>query len=103
MESAAKKWRSLPGPDAWSQSLFRLEALARAARNVGDWAFAARVAQIMLQHDSNYAGTHLALALVADHDGNKDTARREADLALKAWGSADKDLAELKTLAELKK
>jgi tetratricopeptide (TPR) repeat protein len=103
MESAAKKWRSLPGPDAWSQSLFRLEALARAARNVGDWTFAARMAQMMLEHDSNYAGTHLALALIADHAGNKDTARREADLALRAWSGADKDLTELKTLSDLKK
>jgi tetratricopeptide (TPR) repeat protein len=32
MERAAQKWRALPGPDAWSQSLFRLEAMARAAR-----------------------------------------------------------------------
>ena len=103
MESAAKKWRSLPGPDAWSQSLFRLEALARSARAVGDWPFAARLAQIMQEHDSNYGGTHLALALVADHDGNKETARREAELALKAWAGADKDLAELKTIADLRR
>jgi Tfp pilus assembly protein PilF len=95
MESAARKWRSLPGPDAWSQSLFRLEALARAARNVGDWTFAARMAQLMLEHDANYAGTHYALALVAQHDGNADTARREFDLATKAWGRADADLPEL--------
>ena len=33
MERAAQKWRSLPGPDAWTQSLFRLEALARSARS----------------------------------------------------------------------
>ena len=59
IESAAQKWRSLPGPDAWSQSLFRLEALARSARSVGDWALAARLAQLMLEHDSNYAGAHL--------------------------------------------
>jgi tetratricopeptide (TPR) repeat protein len=103
MERAAQKWRSLPGPDAWSQSLFRLEALARAARSVGDWTFAARLAQMMLEHDPNYAGTHLALALVADHDGNRDTARREAELALKAWASADRDLQELKTIADLRK
>ena len=96
MESAARKWRSLPGPDAWSQSLFRLEALARSARAVGDWAFAARMAQLMLEHDSNYAGTHLALALVADHDGNTATAAREFAAAVKAWGSADSDLPELK-------
>ena len=95
MESAAQKWRSLPGPDAWTQALFRIEALARAAREVGDWAFAARLTQTMLEHDPNYAGTRYALGLLAQHDGNKDTARREFDLALKAWASADKDLPEL--------
>ena len=45
MERAAQKWRGLPGPDAWTQSLFRLEALARTAREVGDWPLAARMAQ----------------------------------------------------------
>ena len=62
MERAAQKWQGLPGPDAWTQSLFRLEALARAARSVGDWPFAARLSQLMLEHDPNYAGTHYALA-----------------------------------------
>ena len=96
MERAAMKWRGLPGPDAWTQSLFRLEALARAARQVGDWPFAARMAQLMLEHDPNYAGTHYALALVAQHDGNTATAAREFGLAVKAWATADKDLPELK-------
>src|SRR5688500_8336472 len=95
MESAARKWRALPGPDAWTQSLFRLEALARSARQVGDWPLAARMAQLMLEHDPNYAGTHYALALVAQHDGNAATAAREFDLAVKAWANADKDLPEL--------
>jgi len=95
MERAAQKWRALPGPDAWSQSLFRLEALARSARQVGDWPLAARVAQLMLEHDPNYAGTHYALALVAQHDGNAASAAREFDLAVKAWANADKDLPEL--------
>ena len=95
MERAAQKWRSLPGPDAWTQSLFRIEALARSARQVGDWLFAARMAQLMLEHDPDYGGTHYALALVAQHDGNDPTARREFDLALKAWAAADKDLPEL--------
>jgi tetratricopeptide (TPR) repeat protein len=95
MERAAQKWRSLPGPDAWTQSLFRIEALARSARQVGDWPLAARMAQLMLEHDPDYAGTHYALALVAQHDGNDATARREFDLALKAWATADKDLPEL--------
>ncbi len=96
MERAAMKWRGLPGPDAWTQSLFRLEALARAARQVGDWPFAARMAQVMLEHDPNYAGTRYALGLVAQHDGNAATAAREFDLAVKAWANADKDLPELK-------
>ncbi|MDO8680240.1 MAG: hypothetical protein Q7R30_17110 [Acidobacteriota bacterium] len=95
MERAAQKWRALPGPDAWSQALFRLEAMARAARGVGDWPFAARLAQLMLEHDAAYAGTHYALALVAEHDGNTATAKREFDLAVKAWAAADKDLPEL--------
>ena len=103
MQSAAQKWRALPGPDAWTQSLFRLEALARAARSVGDWALAARLAQLMLEHDPNYAGTHYALALVAQHEGNLPTARREAELALKGWANADKDMGELKTIAELRR
>jgi len=100
MERAAQKWRSLPGPDAWSQSTFRLEAMARAARDVGDWTFAGRMAQLLLEHDPAYAGTHYALALVAEHDGNAATAKREFGLALKGWASADKDLAELKTIAD---
>jgi hypothetical protein len=103
MERAAQKWRSLPGPDAWTQSLFRIEALARSARQVGDWLFAARMAQLMLEHDPDYAGTHFALGLVAHHDGNAATARREFELAAKAWANADKDLAELKTISDLRR
>ncbi|MDP2319356.1 MAG: tetratricopeptide repeat protein [Acidobacteriota bacterium] len=99
MLSAAQKWRSLPGPDAWSQSLFRLEAMARAARAVGDWELAGRMAQLMAEHDPAYFGTHYALALVAQDAGNTATARREFDLALKAWATADKDLPELKAAA----
>ncbi len=95
MERAAQKWRSLPGPDAWTQSLFRLEAQARAARAVGDWALAGRMAQLMVEHDPNYAGTHYAQALVAQNSGDTATARREFDLAVKAWANADPDLPEL--------
>lgn len=103
MERAAMKWRSLPGPDAWTQSLFRLEALARAARQVGDWPFAARMAQMMLEHDPNYGGTHYALGLVAHHDGNGPTAQRELALAAKAWAGADRDLPEMKTISDLRR
>jgi len=95
MASAAQKWRAQSGPDAWSQSLFRLESMARAARAVGDWELAGRMAQLMVEHDPAYFGSHYALALVAQHAGNLPTARREFDLALKAWATADKDLPEL--------
>ena len=95
MASAAQKWRSLPGPDAWSQSLFRLEAMARAARSVGDWELAGRMAQLMAEHDPAYFGSHYALALAAQNAGNLSSARREFDLALKAWATADRDLPEL--------
>ena len=103
MERAAQKWRASPGPDAWSQGLFRLEAMARAARDVGDWPFAGRLTQLMLEHDPAYAGTHYALALVAEHDGNMATAKREFDLAVKAWAAADKDLPELKRISDLRR
>jgi hypothetical protein len=104
MESAAKKWRSRPGPDAWTQSLFRLEALARTARSVGDWGLAARLAQLMLEHDPNYAGTHFALGLVSHHNsGTSETTLREFALAEKAWANADKDLGELKMMADLRR
>jgi Tfp pilus assembly protein PilF len=96
MLSAAQKWRSLPGPDAWSQSLFRLEAMARAARSVGDWELAGQMAQLMVEHDPAYFGSHDAMALVAQNAGNAAAARREFDLALKAWATADPDLPELK-------
>jgi Tfp pilus assembly protein PilF len=97
MLSAAQKWRSLPGPDAWSQSLFRLEAMARTARSVGDWELAGQLAQLMVAHDPAYFGSHYAMALVAQNGGNQAVARREFDLALKAWATADPDLPELKT------
>ncbi len=103
MERAAQKWRALPGPDAWTQSLVRLEALARSARQVGDWSLAARMAQLMLEHDPDYGGTRYALALVAQHDGNSATAAREFALAAKAWANADRDLAELKTIADFRR
>jgi Tfp pilus assembly protein PilF len=61
------------------------------------------MAQLMLEHDPNYAGTHYALGLVAHHDGNVETARREFELALKAWAGADRDLPELKTIADLRR
>ena len=41
LEEVAREVRAAPGPDAWTQALFTLEAIARAAREAGDWDFAA--------------------------------------------------------------
>ena len=37
LEAVVRKTRARPGPDAWAQTLFTIEAIARAAREVGDW------------------------------------------------------------------
>src|SRR6185436_538367 len=95
LEEVARKVRAAPGPDAWTQALFTLEAIARAAREVGDWDLAAWAARQMLEHDSNYAGTHYALALVAEHNGDARAAAAERALIAKYWSRADAGLAEL--------
>jgi tetratricopeptide (TPR) repeat protein len=94
LETAAR-WRALPGPDGWVQALFALEAMAQAARQVGDWELAGQLAQQMLAHDPGYAGTHYALALVAERTEDAKTARDEFTRAVKAWSMADSDLPEL--------
>ena len=96
LQEMAKKARATPGPDAWTQTLFTLEAIARAAREVGDWELAAWTADQMRDHDPHYAGTHYALMLVAEHNGDAQTARSERTLFEKYWKDADRDLPELK-------
>ena len=100
LDAMIKKARAAPGPDEWSQALFTLEAIARAARETGDWAFAGRVAREMLDHDPAYAGTHYALALAAEHQGDRSTAYAEFALAEKYWSSADRDLKALQDIRQ---
>jgi tetratricopeptide (TPR) repeat protein len=91
----ARRVRAAPGPDAWSQALFTLESLARTARAVGDWELAGQMARQLLEHDPTWAGSHHALALVAEHDGDAATAKAEFALAVKYWPKADPNLPEL--------
>ena len=98
LKDVQARLRALPGPDAWTQALFRLEAIARIARDVGDWDLADHTARQMLEHDSAYAGSHLALALVASQRGDADLAKQEAAAARKYWRDADSDLKELSEL-----
>jgi len=101
LEGVARKVRAAPGPDAWAQALFTLEAIARAARDVGDWDLAGWAARQMVEHDPNYAGAHHALALVAQHGGDLRAARTEAAAAAKLWNAADPNLPELKAIKSL--
>jgi tetratricopeptide (TPR) repeat protein len=98
LRQVAKVVRAATGPDVWAQALFTLEAIARTARESGDWQFAAWAAQQMLEHDPNYAGTHYALGLVARHNGNQPSAREEFDRARALWAHADPGLPELQDL-----
>jgi tetratricopeptide (TPR) repeat protein len=98
LEEVAKRVRAAPGPDNWAQALFALEGIARAARAVGDWELAGRMARQMVEHDPAYAGGHYALGLAAESAGDAATAKAEFTLALKGWAKADTDLPELKEL-----
>src|SRR4029079_14166657 len=92
LQDAVKKARARPGPDAWTETLFTIEALARAAREVGDWDLAAWAAGQMREHDPYYAGTHLELALGAEHNGDTKTAAAERAQAEASWKNADRDV-----------
>lgn len=98
LRSAAATLRAAAGPDNWAQALFALEATARAARESGDWEFAGWAAGAMREHDPNYAGTHYALALVAEHNTQAQAARDAFARAEALWRRADPDLPELREI-----
>ena len=100
MKDVQGRLRGLPGPDAWTQALFRLEGFARVARDVGDWDLADYTARQMIEHDAAYGGSHLAAALVARQRGELEVAQREAAAARKYWQDADPDMKELAELRD---
>ena len=95
LEEVARTLRGLPGPDAWIQALFRLESMARMAREVGQWELAEFMARQMLEHDAAFGGSHLALALVAERAGDREAAAEARAEAARFWRDADRDLPEL--------
>lgn len=99
LKDVQRRMRAIPGPDAWMQAIYRLEWIARMAREAGAWELAEDAAQQMLEHDPHYGGTQLALAYVAQHKQDKIAASHFAK-ALKAWEKADDDFREV---SELKK
>ena len=95
IKNVQRAHRAVLGPDAWSQTLFLLESMARSARSLGEWDLAEHTARQMLEHDPAYGGSHLALALVLEHKGDASGAAREFAEAERLWPDADRDLAEL--------
>jgi tetratricopeptide (TPR) repeat protein len=88
--------RAVPGPDAWTEALFRLEDIARVARESGDWELAAYTADQMRDHDAAYGGTQYALGLVAERAGDRERARAAYEEAVRLWSRADPDLPDLR-------
>jgi hypothetical protein len=95
IENVARRIRAANGPDSWTQGLFHLEFLASLARRANDWSSASQLADAMYQRAPDYAGSHYALALVAQHEGDSRTAADEFSSAAKLWAEADSDLPEL--------
>jgi tetratricopeptide (TPR) repeat protein len=100
IRQAVQKLRMLTGPDAHLDTLFTLEAIARAMREAGAWDLAAWAAGQMMEYDPNYAGSHFASALALEHAGNEKGARSAFAAAARLWSSADPDLPELRISKE---
>jgi tetratricopeptide (TPR) repeat protein len=92
LRGVAAKLRAQSGPDAWIQTLFSLEAVARAARGDGDWVLAGEIADMMREYDASYAGTQYALALAAERKGDLRAAQAAFAEAVRRWSGADPDL-----------
>ena len=96
IKDVQRRIRAVPGPDAWTEALYRLEAMARVAREAGDWDLAAYTAEQMRDHDPAYAGTRYAAGLVSEQRGEAAAAAREFAAAVELWKDADPDLAALR-------
>lgn len=81
--------RVLSGPDEWTETLFWLEDIFKAARASDAWDLAEFTAGQMAEHDPHYGGTHYALGVVAEHKLDAAGARREFAEAERAWPHAD--------------
>jgi tetratricopeptide (TPR) repeat protein len=95
LKDVQRALRSIPGPDTWIQTLFRLESIARTAREANDWELAEYTATQMLDHDAAYGGSHLALALVLEKKGDAAGAAKEFEIAKRYWQQADPEIVKL--------
>jgi tetratricopeptide (TPR) repeat protein len=87
--------RSMPGPDSWSESLFELQSIARAAEQSGDWPLVEYTGRQIIEHDPSYAGGYYVAGLVAEHAGDASLAQSQFQKAEKLWAGADPNLPEL--------
>jgi hypothetical protein len=90
-----RRIRAVPGPDAWTEALYPVEAGARLSREAGDGDIAAHTAEQMRKHDSADAGTRCAI-VVAEPRGDTAAAACEFVAAVELWKNADPDLAVLR-------
>ena len=95
IRQGVRELRADVGPDAWSQTLFEIEALGRAARDIGDWLLASELTDVMRQHDPRYGGTSYAAGRVAEQRGDKAGAVKSYQDAVQRWKNADRDLRDL--------
>jgi hypothetical protein len=93
LKGGERRIRAVPGPEAWTEALYPREAVAHLAREAGGGDIAADTAEQTREHDPAYAGTHHAIALVAEQRGDTAAAAREFVAAWPLWKDADPDLA----------
>lgn len=91
----ANRLRARPGTDHWVHAFFAIEAMARAARSVGDWELAGQLAQLLVTHDPDSAWAHYAVGLVAERADDTAAATDAFTRAQGLWSSADTSLPEL--------
>jgi hypothetical protein len=92
--------RAIPGPDAWTQTLFLLESMARSAIEAGDWTLAEHTAAQMLDPDPACGGSHLAMALALRSKGDAARMASSLEAGERFRRNADPDLPELTRIAE---
>lgn len=98
LDDALARLRAVNDPALAAQALFTIDDIGRAARAVGDWEFAGRVARQLVEHDPGYAGGHYASGLVAEHDGDLAAMKQAFVRALDLWSTADGDLPEIREM-----
>jgi tetratricopeptide (TPR) repeat protein len=91
LSSVLTRARRQRTPDGWIEGLFTLETIFQIAYGAGDWDLARKAASLLMEHDKAYGGSHLANALIAEHDGKAAEVAAAFAEAARLWKSADAD------------